>query len=241
LPAAASIPAAPADPEAQAPLSSTSAASPRGAEADATAIEQAPAVAQPGTAAGAAAEHLVLSGDARPMVTAGEAGSQAGAPATQAAATANRLPHVHIGKRRSFDSMNDIEGMSPPSSRQRSEAWQVQRPSINGSIFCKLLTLYAASLDKSICMLLCQLGRLARCHAHQSLQHCLSRVVSMPGCGRRFSDVDQRHVASAGRPAPTAYWLAGGGHQRVPGSRPYGHGEHMPLLCGLNTRCKKLQ
>lgn len=45
------------------------------------------------------------------------------APATEPAA-ADELPRVRIGKRRSFDSMNDIEGMSPPSSRQRSETWQ---------------------------------------------------------------------------------------------------------------------
>lgn len=118
-----STPAAAADSAAQAQTPGTTTASPEGTEAHATASEQTPAAAQPDRAAGVAAEQGFPAGDAQPWVAAGEAGSQLSQPA----AMASKLPRVHIGKRRSFDSMNDIEGMSPPSSRQRSEAWQVQR------------------------------------------------------------------------------------------------------------------
>ena len=92
---------------------------------DDSARDQPSAVMDPKTAAGAA-EQLGPSSDAKLTAAAGEAGSQIGPPASQPAAPSSKLPRVHIGKRRSFDSMNDIEGMSPPSSRQRSEAWQVQ-------------------------------------------------------------------------------------------------------------------
>jgi hypothetical protein len=111
----------------RAQLPNAAAASLEGAEAHAAASEQTPAAALGDRAADAAAEQGVPAGDAQPPVAAGEAGSQPGGPASQPATMAGKLPRVHIGKRRSFDSMNDIEGMSPPSSRQRSEAWQVQR------------------------------------------------------------------------------------------------------------------
>lgn len=122
-----SIPAAAADSAAQVQIPGTTTARPFGEEAHAAASEQTPAAALGDRAADAAAEQGIPAGDAQRLVAACEAGSQPEGRVSQPATMAGKLPRVHIGKRRSFDSMNDIEGMSPPSSRQRSEAWQVQR------------------------------------------------------------------------------------------------------------------
>lgn len=109
---------------------------------------QAGAVAGGSAAAGGSAPAVPSDAPAAPLspnegvaLEQSAAGAAATAPGGQAAggqpppgpqppAAQGKLPRVRIGKRRSFDSMNDIEGMSPPSIRQRSEAWQVRQGSL---------------------------------------------------------------------------------------------------------------
>jgi Arginine-tRNA-protein transferase, C terminus len=219
-----SIAATPADSAAQAQIPGTHAASPGDAVAHAAASEQIPVTAQPDRAAGAAAEQGVPAGDAQPLVAAGEAGGQLDAHASQPATMAGKLPRVHIGKRRSFDSMNDIEGMSPPSSRQRSEAWQVQRRPPSTVQWSQIIDI-ARCLDGPANLRAVSNGpRFWQATTHM-LRCRIDRTQWGSGCGRRLSHVDQRHVARAGWPAPAAHRLVGRSHQRPPRSEPYEHGE----------------